>query len=47
MELAPRLATISTTLLVARGQFAEVREHYLPSEGCYILRPGDARGYAR
>ncbi len=41
------LADVSTTLLVARGRFAEVREHYLPSERCYVLRPGDARGYQR
>jgi len=41
------LAEMSTTILVARGRFAEMREHYLPDEHCYILRPGDARGYAR
>jgi predicted metal-dependent enzyme (double-stranded beta helix superfamily) len=41
------LAPTSTTLLVARGRFSDIREHYLPEERCYILRPGDARGYQR
>jgi predicted metal-dependent enzyme (double-stranded beta helix superfamily) len=41
------LAEMTTTLLVARGRFADVREHYLLDEHCYILRPGDARGYTR
>ncbi len=41
------LAEMTTTLLVARGRFAEVREHYLVDDHCYILRPGDARGYTR
>jgi hypothetical protein len=41
------LAEITTTILVARGRFADIREHYLPDEHCYILRAGDARGYAR
>jgi predicted metal-dependent enzyme (double-stranded beta helix superfamily) len=41
------LAETSTTILIARGRFSEIREHYLPDEHCYILRPGDARGYAR
>jgi predicted metal-dependent enzyme (double-stranded beta helix superfamily) len=41
------LAETTTTLLIARGRFAEVREHYLVDEQCYILRPGDARGYTR
>ncbi len=41
------LAVMSTTLLIARGRFSEIREHYLPHEHCYVLRPGDARGYSR
>ena len=40
------LAELSTTLLIARGRFSEIREHYLPHEHCYVLRPGDARGYS-
>ena len=41
------LAELTTTLLIARGRFSDVREHYLLDDHCYMLRPGDARGYAR
>jgi predicted metal-dependent enzyme (double-stranded beta helix superfamily) len=41
------LAPLTTTVLIARGRFDEVREHYLPSERCYVLRAGDARGQVR
>jgi predicted metal-dependent enzyme (double-stranded beta helix superfamily) len=39
------LASLSTTILVARGTFAPVRERYLPDEQCYVLTEGEARGY--
>ena len=41
------LAPLTTTLLIARGRFSELREHYLPDEHCYVVRPGDARGRMR
>ena len=41
------LAEMTTTLLIARGRFSEVREHYLVDDHCFVLRPGDARGYTR
>jgi predicted metal-dependent enzyme (double-stranded beta helix superfamily) len=41
------LAELTTTLLIARGRFSDVREHYLVDDHCFVLRPGDARGYTR
>jgi len=41
------LAESTTTLLIARGRFSDVREHYLVDDHCYVLRSGDARGYTR
>jgi hypothetical protein len=38
------LAEQTVTLLVARGEFAPVRECYLPDQGCYVLRKGDGGG---
>jgi hypothetical protein len=39
------LAEQTVTLLVARGSFAPVREHYLPDQGCYVLKQGDGGGH--
>ncbi|MCB0994318.1 MAG: hypothetical protein KDB21_04450 [Acidimicrobiales bacterium] len=38
------LAPVSTTVLVARGQFSPVREQFFPDEGCYVRFEGDGRG---
>lgn len=36
------LAPMTTTVLVARGAFDALREHYVPEQRCYTKRPGDA-----
>lgn len=38
------LAPMTTTILVARGAFAEVRERYHPDRGCYERSEGAAAG---
>jgi hypothetical protein len=38
------LAPMTTTVLVARGSFDAVREHYIPEHRCYTRESGDAPG---
>jgi predicted metal-dependent enzyme (double-stranded beta helix superfamily) len=40
------LAPMTTTVLVARGSFDAVREHYIPEDRCYTHEAGDTRGRA-
>ena len=40
------LAPLTTTVLVARGRFSPVREHYIPEQRCYVNKHGDATGKA-
>lgn len=39
------LAPQTTTLLVARGDFARTRQHHLPERGCYVELEGDASSH--